>query len=135
MTQAGPKPKDCRQLALVTSIDSELESRRSLPPEERQALQSVLPLQALKAMRAEAVSKELPASLEVIRIESYLVEAEVKCHRLLHIISSMPLGFDRQCLTQNDNLHRSPVSAKAMADYNTWKVFLRPATAQSRMYH
>lgn len=89
---------------MVTSIDMELETRRALRPAgaDAQEVEAAFPLEQLQGLRREGVAKELPASLEMIKVQSFLVEAEVRCQRLLQMISSMPLGFDRCILERFD---------------------------------
>ena len=85
----------CRQLAVIAAIDKELQSRQALQADSAERAKLALTEDELVVQRREAVAQELPASLEVMRIQSFLVEAEVRCQRMLHLISSMPLGFDR----------------------------------------
>lgn len=85
----------CRHLATVAAIDKELQAREDLQAEIAKRPNEAITQDQLIAQRQESASLELPASLEVMTIQSYLVEAEVRSQRVLQLISSMPAGFDR----------------------------------------
>lgn len=80
----------------MTAIDKELQAREDLQAENTKRPNEAITQDQLIAQRQESASLELPASLDVMRIQSYLVEAEVRSQRVLQFISSMPCGFDRQ---------------------------------------
>ena len=79
----------------MAAIDKELQSRQDLEADPSKRPKIALTEGQLLAQRGGAAAQELPASLEVMKIQSFLVEAEVRCQRVLQLISSMPLGFDR----------------------------------------
>ena len=79
----------------MAAIDREMQARQSTQPPSLMRLGIAATEKELSIQREEAAARELPASLEVMKTQSYLVEAELRCHRVLQLISSMPLGFDR----------------------------------------
>ncbi len=79
----------------MAAIDREMQARQSMQPPSCIRLGIAATEKELAIQREEAAARELPASLEVMKTQSYLVEAELRCHRVLQLISSMPLGFDR----------------------------------------
>lgn len=84
-----------RLLATVKSVDVELKARQGLSADKVRSFQAGPTDSLLEAERAAALAKEMNASLEVMRIQSHIVDAEVVCQRMLQHISSLPSGFER----------------------------------------
>ena len=86
---------DCRRQAEVAALDTELESRAGLPPEQAAAVEAVAPSSRLLERRATAVAGERAASLELMRLQSFLVQTQVCRQRLLQHVATVPDGFTR----------------------------------------
>ena len=86
---------ECRRQAEVAALDTELQNRAGLPPEQAAEVEAVAPSSHLLERRATAVAGERAAGLELMRLQSFLVQAQVHRQRLLQLVATIPDGFNR----------------------------------------
>lgn len=85
----------CRKQAEMLVLQQELKARKQSASETAAALEAILPWTLLAERRAVVAAEERAASLELMRVQSFLVQAEVKRQRILQRIASVPYGFHR----------------------------------------
>ena len=78
----------------MASIDAELAAGAGLS-EEADSQLAIAPSEQLQARREAAMSAERAANLELMHVQSFLVQAEVRRQRLLQHIAATPSGFNR----------------------------------------
>jgi hypothetical protein len=84
-----------RKQAEISALDKELDARKSMPAAQASEIEAVFATEDLLKRRGAVISEELNASLEVMTVQSFLVETEVSRQRLLHHIAAIPFGFNR----------------------------------------
>lgn len=76
-------------------LDKELESRQLLDLDQTAEMEAVVPVAMLSGRRELAAAEEKAASLDLLRIQSFMVQAEVRRQRVLQQIAAIPYGFTR----------------------------------------
>lgn len=91
----NPDLRTRRKQAEIAALDKELDARRRMSAAQAAEIEAVFASEELLKRRGAVISEELNASLEVMTVQSFLVETEVRRQRLLHHIAAVPYGFNR----------------------------------------